>query len=138
MIKNSIQRFMQDAQSSSLRSMTTSWVSLLNTENLYDHLIVIKTRIERRREKNRIIKGLTVLRLYSRLDRDDMFIVLQEYQTRASMMSKITIQKVLVGMGLNAMSKDIEKSLFTIREALSRLDCNMTRTENEFIDLFTQ
>jgi len=104
--------------------------SRLAAQHLLDRLTEIKSRIEKRSTRKRIVKGITVLRLYGGTDKDDLLVALQEYQSRAAMISSAAVDTVLRNSN-GRMAPELEGSLRSITGALTTLGYNMTQTENQ-------
>ena len=75
--------------------LTLSADSRQATQHLLDRLTTIKERIERRRTRKAILKGITVLRLYGGSDKDDLMVALQEYQSRAALVGSVAVNDVV-------------------------------------------
>jgi len=110
--------------------LSLSLDSRLVAQHLLDRLTEIKSRIEKRSTRKRIVKGITVLRLYGGTDKDDLLVALQEYQSRTAMISSAAVDKVLQNSN-GGMTPELEASLRSITGALSTLGYNMTQTENQ-------
>jgi hypothetical protein len=111
--------------------LTLSSDSRQAMQHLLDRLTAIRSRIERRRTRRSIIKGLTVLQLSGSSDKDDLLVALQEYQSRAAFIGSVVLNTVLLQLNRGLVTSELEASFLSITSALTALGYNMTQTENQ-------
>jgi hypothetical protein len=111
--------------------LTLSADSRQAVQHLLDRLTTIKSRIEQRKTRKAIIKGISVLRLYGSSDKDDLLVALQEYQSRAALIGGVALNNVLLQTSRGGMTQELERSLVSITNALTTLGYDMSQTENE-------